>query len=51
MVLMYVIIVLNILNNIIGYVPQKATLFSGDILSNVSFGKNIDGKPSNKKNC
>lgn len=37
------------LNNIIGYVPQKATLFSRDILSNVSFGKNIDGKPSNKK--
>ena len=37
------------LNNIIGYVPQKATLFSGDILSNVSFGKNIDRKPSNKK--
>ena len=37
------------LNNIIGYVPQKATLFSGDVLSNVSFGKNIDGKPSNKK--
>ena len=37
------------LNNIIGYVPQKATLFSGDILSNVSFGKNTDGKPSNKK--
>ena len=37
------------LNNIIGYVPQKATLFSGDILSNVSFGKNIDSKPSNKK--
>ena len=37
------------LNNIIGYVPQKAALFSGDILSNVSFGKNIDGKPSNKK--
>ena len=37
------------LNNIIGYVPQKATLFSGDILSNVSFGKNIDGKPSNKR--
>ena len=24
-------------------------MFSGDILSNVSFGKNIDGKPSNKK--
>ena len=37
------------LNNIIGYVPQKATLFSGDILSNVTFGKNIDGKPSNKR--
>ena len=37
------------LNNIIGYVPQKAALFSGDILSNVSFGKNIDGKPSNKR--
>lgn len=31
------------LNNIIGYVPQKATLFSGDILSNVTFGKSKGG--------
>lgn len=36
------------LNNIIGYVPQKATLFSGDILSNVTFGKSKGGKPSKK---
>lgn len=37
------------LNNIIGYVPQKASLFSGTILSNITFGKNIHGKPSSSK--
>ena len=37
------------LNNIIGYVPQKAALFSGDVLSNVTFGKSNGGKPSHKK--
>ncbi len=36
------------LNNIIGYVPQKATLFSGDILSNITFGKSKDGRASKK---
>ena len=37
------------LNNIIGYVPQKAVMFSGDVLSNVTFGKSSGGKPSHKK--
>ena len=37
------------LNNIIGYVPQKAVMFSGDVLSNVTFGKRNGGKPSHKK--
>lgn len=37
------------LNNIIGYVPQKAALFSGDVLYNVTFGKSNGGKPSHKK--
>ncbi|MGN1311669.1 MAG: ABC transporter ATP-binding protein [Bacilli bacterium] len=37
------------LNNIIGYVPQKAVMFSGTILSNITFGKNKHGKPSKEK--
>ena len=37
------------LNNIIGYVPQKAVMFSGNVLSNVTFGKSKGGKPSHKK--
>ena len=37
------------LNNIIGYVPQKAVMFSGNVLSNVTFGKSKMGKPSHKK--
>ena len=37
------------LNNIIGYVPQKAVMFSGNVLSNVTFGKSKNGKPSHKK--
>lgn len=34
------------LNNIVGYVPQKAVMFSGSVLSNITFGKNRHGKPS-----
>lgn len=37
------------LNNIVGYVPQKAVMFSGDILSNIRFGKSILGKPNKDK--
>ena len=37
------------LNNIIGYVPQKAVMFSGSILSNITYGKSINGKPSKDK--
>jgi ATP-binding cassette subfamily B protein len=34
----------QVLNNKIGYVPQKAVLFSGDISSNVGFGDNGTGE-------
>ena len=37
------------LNNIIGYVPQKAVLFSGTIESNIAYGNSINGKPNSKK--
>ncbi|MBQ8192721.1 MAG: ABC transporter ATP-binding protein [Bacilli bacterium] len=37
------------LNNIVGYVPQKAVMFSGTVESNVCYGSSKDGKPSNKK--
>lgn len=37
------------LNNIVGYVPQKAVMFSGTVASNVSYGSSKDGKPSKKK--
>lgn len=37
------------LNNIIGYVPQKAVMFSGTILSNITLGKNKHGKPSKER--
>lgn len=33
----------QVLNNKIGYVPQKAVLFSGDISSNVGYGDNGSG--------
>jgi ATP-binding cassette subfamily B protein len=33
----------RILNNKIGYVPQKAVLFTGDISSNVGYGENDSG--------
>ena len=36
------------LNNKISYIPQKASLFSGTIESNISFGKCKNGKPSQK---
>jgi ATP-binding cassette subfamily B protein len=37
----------RVLNNKIGYVPQKAVLFSGDIASNVGYGDNGSGDYSN----
>lgn len=37
------------LHNIIGYVPQKAVMFSGTVSSNVSYGTSKNGKPSKKK--
>ena len=37
------------LNNIVGYVPQKAVLFSGTIESNIAYGSSHKGKPKNKK--
>lgn len=37
------------LNNIIGYVPQKAVMFSGTIKSNIAYGKSKKGKPSKKE--
>lgn len=37
---------LEALNNKIGYVPQKAVLFKGTVKSNVAFGENGRGEPS-----
>lgn len=37
------------LNNIVGYVPQKAVLFSGTVESNITYGSSEDGKPNDKK--
>ena len=37
------------LNNIIGYVPQKAVMFSGTVESNITFGKSKNGKADSKK--
>ena len=34
---------INYLNDKIGYIPQKATIFKGSIKDNVSFGKKTDG--------
>jgi ATP-binding cassette subfamily B protein len=31
----------DVLNDLIGYVPQKAVLFDGTVSSNVSYGKNV----------
>ncbi len=37
------------LNNKIGYVPQRAVMFTGTVNSNVSYGDNGKGKPSPEK--
>ena len=37
------------LNNIVGYVPQKAVMFSGTVNSNISYGSSVHGKPNQKK--
>ena len=37
------------LHNIVGYVPQKAVMFSGTVESNITYGKSILGKPDKKK--
>lgn len=37
------------LHNIVGYVPQKAVMFSGTVQSNITYGKSIIGKPNKKK--
>lgn len=37
------------LNNKLGYVPQKAVMFTGTVTENVSYGENGKNKPSNKK--
>ncbi len=40
---------LEALHNIIGYIPQKAVMFSGTVKENVSYGDNGRSKPSLKK--
>ena len=37
------------LHNIVGYVPQKAVMFSGTVESNITYGKSILVKPDKKK--
>jgi len=37
------------LNNIIGYIPQKAVMFSGSVKDNVSYGDNGRNKPTEDK--
>ena len=40
---------LNILNNKIGYIPQKAVMFTGTVISNVTYGDNGKGQIPLKK--
>jgi ATP-binding cassette subfamily B protein len=40
---------LESLNNIIGYIPQKAVMFSGSVKKNIAFGDNGKGKITDKK--
>jgi len=40
---------LESLNNILGYVPQKAVMFSGTVNENVSYGDTGKNKPSEEK--
>lgn len=37
------------LNNIVGYVPQKAVLFSGTVESNIAYGSSKTAKPTSKQ--
>ncbi len=37
------------LHNKIGYIPQKAVMFTGSVKDNVTYGDNGKGKPSKKK--
>jgi len=37
------------LNNVIGYVPQKAVMFSGTVKENISYGENGKNKPTDDK--
>lgn len=39
----------EILHNKIGYIPQKAVLFNGTVNSNIAYGDNGKGKPSEEK--
>jgi len=41
--------IIEALNNKLGYVPQKAVMFTGTVSSNVSYGDNGKGKPTDKK--
>ncbi|MDO4996756.1 MAG: ABC transporter ATP-binding protein, partial [Bacilli bacterium] len=40
---------LDALNNKIGYIPQKAVMFTGTVEDNIAYGDNGKNKPSNKK--
>ncbi len=40
---------LESLNNLIGYIPQRAVIFRGDVKSNVAYGEKNNTKPSLKK--
>ncbi len=40
---------LEALNNKLGYIPQRAVMFTGTVSSNVSYGKNGKGKVTNEK--
>ena len=40
---------LSALNNKIGYIPQKAVMFTGSVEDNISYGDNGKGKPSLEK--
>jgi len=40
---------LNALNNKLGYIPQKAVMFNGTVRSNITYGDNGKGEPSEEK--